>query len=562
MADKKPLVLYNGGIQEIGGEDVIPLDNIPQILTGKDADTVDGYHHDQSLLTTASPTFAGLTVSVGDVFITKLAGGGFLFTDVYGRVMQSRDLLMDNVAGRIIAEEEIKVGIGVVPEAKLHVKTTGSIPPFLVEVPDVSKISSENEEYEWRYRRPITISNFTKQNLVNYQVLISLNTRTLIGQGKMRLDCGDIRFTDSDGFTLLDYWIESGCNTGVTNIWVKVPLIRAESTKTIYLYYGNPNATTLSDDASVFGKAISFIYDRDTYYIALILAEREWVDGGRDIGLYGWYDNMEVQLPAPRAIYPAISGTPDGTIDSVFLNPNGVISLVWPNDYRHQNFLDIWTPMLAPHWDSLFIPYPDLVREEWWSWRRDGGVYEIIGSDVLGNYIAYRWAVVYAHNWEFDADFEVLLYDTGYIQFNVLRVWDEATPDEFISAGDPNVYITPDGQWNYIDLTPRWQYMESVLFVPRVYPEPGINIGDEERGRRLVESTTVFCISQTGNVGILTETPNYTCHVNGTFGFAPSSSVDPVNNGDVVFELTDDSTLTIKAKGSDGVVRSVALTLT
>lgn len=42
----------------------------------------------------------------------------------------------------------------------------------------------------------------------------------------------------------------------------------------------------------------------------------------------------------------------------------------------------------------------------------------------------------------------------------------------------------------------------------------------------------------------------------------PGASVTPVDNGDVVFELTNNTTLTIKAKGSDGVVRSVALTLT
>lgn len=43
--------------------------------------------------------------------------------------------------------------------------------------------------------------------------------------------------------------------------------------------------------------------------------------------------------------------------------------------------------------------------------------------------------------------------------------------------------------------------------------------------------------------------------------FAPGSSNAPVNNGDVTFELTSNTTLTIKAKGSDGTIRSVALTL-
>lgn len=64
-----------------------------------------------------------------------------------------------------------------------------------------------------------------------------------------------------------------------------------------------------------------------------------------------------------------------------------------------------------------------------------------------------------------------------------------------------------------------------------------------------------------GNVGIGEAEPDYKLDVNGTFGFTPGASVTPVDNGDVVFELTNNTTLTIKAKGSDGTVRSVALTL-
>ena len=68
-------------------------------------------------------------------------------------------------------------------------------------------------------------------------------------------------------------------------------------------------------------------------------------------------------------------------------------------------------------------------------------------------------------------------------------------------------------------------------------------------------------IGTNGNVGINETAPDYKLDVNGTFGFTPGSSVTPVDNGDVVFELTNNTTLTIKAKGSDGVVRSATITL-
>jgi hypothetical protein len=63
-------------------------------------------------------------------------------------------------------------------------------------------------------------------------------------------------------------------------------------------------------------------------------------------------------------------------------------------------------------------------------------------------------------------------------------------------------------------------------------------------------------VTSAGNVGINETAPDYRLDVNGTFGFTPGASVTPVDNGDVVFELTDNTTLTVKAKGSDGVIRS------
>ena|GEM_PF-2726844 len=91
----------------------------------------------------------------------------------------------------------------------------------------------------WKYRQTITIDNTASGNaLTDYQILVVLNTTSLISQGKMNSDCSDIRFTDSYG-TLINYWLESGCNSANTKIWVKVPFIPASSTQPIYLYYGN-----------------------------------------------------------------------------------------------------------------------------------------------------------------------------------------------------------------------------------------------------------------------------------------------------------------------------------
>ncbi|MEM5881933.1 MAG: DUF2341 domain-containing protein [Candidatus Aenigmatarchaeota archaeon] len=122
----------------------------------------------------------------------------------------------------------------------------------------------------WQYRIPITIRENSGNTLTDYQVLVTINTQNLISQGKMRNDCGDIRFIDSDGSILLNYWIESGCNTTNTRIWVKVPNIPANSQKTIYLYYGNPSATSMSNGTSTF---IFF----DDFRIATSINTNKWI---------------------------------------------------------------------------------------------------------------------------------------------------------------------------------------------------------------------------------------------------------------------------------------------
>ena len=131
----------------------------------------------------------------------------------------------------------------------------------------------------WKYRRPITIDNTANPNNLNhYQVLITLDTHSLISAGKMEPDCRDIRFTDSDETTVISYWIESGCDTASTRIWVKVPLIPASSNKTIYLYYGNssaPPGSKMWDDINhlgIFGGVFDYDISKMQRYTGEIIS--------------------------------------------------------------------------------------------------------------------------------------------------------------------------------------------------------------------------------------------------------------------------------------------------
>lgn len=46
-----------------------------------------------------------------------------------------------------------------------------------------------------------------------------------------------------------------------------------------------------------------------------------------------------------------------------------------------------------------------------------------------------------------------------------------------------------------------------------------------------------------------------------TFVFEPPATVNPARVGSMVFQLTSNTILTVKVMGSDGVIRSAALTL-
>gem|GEM_PF-6366148 len=111
----------------------------------------------------------------------------------------------------------------------------------------------------WKYRKPITINNTLNSNdLTEFQVKIEVNLSKEFSQGKIQQYCQDIRFTwfnsTSQKEQKIPYWIEQ-CNlssSDIAIIWIKVPFIPANGQTKIYLYYGNPDATSESNGSNVF----------------------------------------------------------------------------------------------------------------------------------------------------------------------------------------------------------------------------------------------------------------------------------------------------------------------
>lgn len=118
----------------------------------------------------------------------------------------------------------------------------------------------------WTYYEPITITNNNPAQ-TDFQVSITMNTAALIAAGKMNAAGNDIRIVeDLVCCTALPHYVQSGINTAATNIWVKVNL-PANTTKTIYIRYGNSAATNNADPENVF--ALWEGYDGPAYDFTL-----------------------------------------------------------------------------------------------------------------------------------------------------------------------------------------------------------------------------------------------------------------------------------------------------
>ena len=111
----------------------------------------------------------------------------------------------------------------------------------------------------WSYRKSITLSRASGA-VTNYQMKLLVGESS--GATGENVDCGgkclssfnDLRFTTSDGTTLLDYWIESISGTTpnqLATVWIEFNSIGTGDT-TFYMYYGNTSASDYSNGDNTF----------------------------------------------------------------------------------------------------------------------------------------------------------------------------------------------------------------------------------------------------------------------------------------------------------------------
>lgn len=310
-----------------------------------------------------------------------------------------------------------------------------------------------------RYGREITINS--SQSLSNYQIGFTLNTAELISQGKMRSDCADIRVSESDMVTKLNYWLES-CNTASTKIWVKVPSIPA-GTKKIYVFYGNPSLSSESNGAATF-EAFQTTGDLDTYITSYYYPNQNYCNSSV-LSVGGWGDSYWGLISIPKSLVP--SYITSSNINSATLYLYGYYAN-HSNYYIYQNVrlyyvTNSWTPC-GVTWNTrpstgsrfytsqyVYLNPKTTLPAQWYTfdvtaWARDT-YYGLFGTNYGIYLLPYStsgaWYYAYSQNnnpnW-----YLIITYNTNY------KVIIEKSPNAFIMrtrkffSPEPTITIGPE----------------------------------------------------------------------------------------------------------------------
>ena len=108
----------------------------------------------------------------------------------------------------------------------------------------------------WSYKKTITLSPVTPE--INYQVKIELDSSNF-DYSHAQDDGDDLRFYNTSNAPL-DYWIEEWDTSSTSTIWVEVD---SSGTNTIYMYYGNSSASSVSNGTNTFPDFFDDFEDND-----------------------------------------------------------------------------------------------------------------------------------------------------------------------------------------------------------------------------------------------------------------------------------------------------------
>ncbi len=110
----------------------------------------------------------------------------------------------------------------------------------------------------WKYRVKVTFDNTGGPTWTSGPRLVRLRSE-FPGWASVKSDLSDLRVTDSDGTTLLNWWVAPGYSVAgnTANLYVNVT-VASNSTGTAYVYYGNAAASDASSYSNTMSKMLVF----------------------------------------------------------------------------------------------------------------------------------------------------------------------------------------------------------------------------------------------------------------------------------------------------------------
>lgn len=182
----------------------------------------------------------------------------------------------------------------------------------------------------WQYLRPIVINS--SSNLTDYQIAINITNAT-----NMNSTFQDIRFTAADNVTVLPYWIESYASGSWAYVWIKGNFTTLNGTQ-LYLWYGNPSATSQSNGAAVF----TFFEDFSSGVITQGDIWFKYYDNN-----FGTSSNLwSTDVTNPYSVKVQSGGSVDGAITRA-INVNNTRIVVDANLTQKGSFGELYTDATA-----------------------------------------------------------------------------------------------------------------------------------------------------------------------------------------------------------------------
>ena len=208
----------------------------------------------------------------------------------------------------------------------------------------------------WLYCSSVTVSSVGTV-VSNFQVKISLNNTDNSSVFQYaKTDASDIRITGSDGTSLIPFWIENWTAGTSASIWAKVPSIPASGTTTLFIYYGNQSATSLSSGNNTF----DFFDDFESWSVTPRPS--------------AWEDKAPIDTAsadATASVYQDILYTFGGYGE----RPDGADHVVLNTTFAYDPNTDEWTykaPMPTTRWGMISVEY-------------NSKIYVFGGQDRYGN---------------------------------------------------------------------------------------------------------------------------------------------------------------------------------